>query len=280
MKGYTTREVAEILGLSQTRIRAWASMGVLAPERNARGHFRFTFQDIVLLRAARELFDASVPPRRVRRSLERLRGQLPEGRPLSAVRISASGDRVVVTDAGRSWEPESGQLQMDFVVSEIAAAAAPVLRRALEARPGPTSRTADDWYDQGVDLEAVAPDQAKDAYRKALALDPDHPDAHLNLGRLLHEEGALDEAERHYRSAASADPASARALYNLGVALEDREGRAGAVEAYEAALRLDPELAVAHFNLSRIFESMGRDAEALKHLAAYKRILERGGRNA
>lgn len=280
MKGYTTREVAEILGLSEDRIRAWAGMGLLAPERNARGHFRFDFQDIVLLRAARELFDASIPSRRVRRSLERLRAQLPEGRPLSAVRITASGDRIVVTDAGRSWEPDSGQLQMDFAVSEVAEAAAPVLRRALERRPSEEPRTADDWYDEGVDLEAVTADRAKDAYRRALALDPDHPDAHLNLGRLLHEEGALDEAELHYRSAASADPASARALYNLGVALEDREGRAGAVEAYEAALRLDPELAVAHFNLSRIFESTGRNAEALKHLAAYKRIVERGGREA
>ena len=157
-----------------------------------------------------------------------------------------------------------------------------MLRRALEARPSTEPHmSADDWYDDGVDLEAVAPDRAMDGVpRGALALDPDHPDAHLNLGRLLHEEGALDEAERHYRSAASADPASARALYNLGVALEDREGRTGAVEAYG---RPCGSIRSSRWRTSTCPASSnptGEDAEALKHLAAYKRIVERGGREA
>ena len=49
------------------------------------------------------------------------------------------------------------------------------------------------------------------------------------------------------------------------------------IEAYQAALRLDTGLAVAHFNLSRLFEAEGRKADALNHLAAYKRLIERGG---
>jgi len=140
--------------------------------------------------------------------------------------------------------------------------------------------SADDRYDAAVDLEASDPAGASAAYREALILDPGHAEAHLNLGRLLHEQGILDEAEAHYRAAVAADPANARALYNLGVALEDRGSAAEAVGAYEAALGMDPDLAAAHFNLSRLHEATGRRADALGHLAAYKRILDRGSPDA
>lgn len=280
MKGYTTREVAEVLGLPTSKILSWTRSGLLTPQRGPRGAYLFSFQDIVLLRTARELLDAEVPARRVRQALESLRDQLPTGRPLSAVNISAVGDRVLVRDAGTVWDPDSGQLQMDFSVSEIASLAEPVARRALEERADTGDLAADDWYNTGVDLEAVAPDRAKEAYTKALEIDPSFAEAHLNLGRLVHEEGAVAEAEAHYRTATSADPGSGRAFYNLGVALEDQGRSAGATEAYQAALRLDPDLAVAHFNLSRLFEAEGRDTDALSHLAAYKRLLDRGGERA
>ena len=280
MKGYTTREVAEVLGLPTSKILSWTRSGLLTPQRGPRGAYLFSFQDIVLLRTARELLDADVPTRRVRQALEGLREHLPTGRPLSAVNISALGDRVLVRDAGAVWDPDSGQLQMDFAVAEVATLAEPVARRALRERAQAGDLSADDWYNTGVDLEAVAPDRAKEAYARALELDPSFADAHLNLGRLVHEEGAVAEAEAHYRTATSVDPASGRAFYNLGVALEDQGRAVGAIAAYEAALRLDSDLAVAHFNLSRLFEAEGRDADALSHLAAYKRLLDGGGARA
>ncbi len=277
MMGYTTREVAEALGLSTSRIRGWTRGGLITPRRGPRGTYLFSFQDIVLLRTARELLEAEIPARRVRESLEALREQLPVGRPLSAVHISAVGDRILVHDECSLWDPNSGQLEIDFAVDDVANAAEPLARRAHGKREEDAAMTSDDWYDSGLDLEAAAPDQAVAAYRQALELDPVHSDAHLNLGRLLHEDGRVDEAESHYREAADADPESARAFYNLGVALEDQGLRPGAVEAYETALRLDGELAVAHFNLSRLFEADGQGRDALRHLAAYKRLIERGG---
>lgn len=280
MKGYTTREVAEVLGLPTSTILSWTRRGLITPTRGPRGAHVFSFQDIVLLRTARELLDADVPARKVRRALEALRDQLPVGRPLSAVTISAVGDRVLVQDEAGAWEPASGQLHIDFAVSEIAQAAVPIARRALAERGDDEGMTADDWYDSALDLEAVSADEAIGAYRKALELDATHSDAHLNLGRLLHEAGRVDEAEAHYREAVEADPRSARAFYNLGVALEDRGLRPGAVAAYEAALRLDGDLAVAHFNLSRLFEAEGRKTEALSHLAEYKRLIQREGLGA
>jgi tetratricopeptide (TPR) repeat protein len=280
VKGYTTREVAEVLGLPVSTILSWTRRGLITPSRGARGAYVFSFPDIVLLRTARALLDADVPARRIRLALEALRDQLPVGRPLSAVRISAVGDRVLVQDESGAWEPDSGQLHIDFAVSELAEAAVPVARRALAERRGDEGMTADDWYDSALDLEAVSAEEAIGAYRKAIELEPTLSDAHLNLGRLLHEAGRVDEAEAHYREAVEADPQSARAFYNLGVALEDRGLRPGAIEAYEAALRLDADLAVAYFNLSRLFEAEGRKAEALSHLAEYKRLIQREGLGA
>ena len=280
MKGYTTREVAEVLGLSTSRILSWTKNGLLTPQRDSRGAFLFSFQDLVLLRTARDLLAKDVPARRVREALEALREQLPVGRPLSAVHVSALGDRILVQEDDAVWEPNSGQLQIDFDVADIADQAEPVARRALEAPSRQDSMSADDWFNTALDLEAVTSDEAISAYQKALALEADHADAHLNLGRLLHEGGRVQEAESHYRSATDADPESGRAFYNLGVALDDQGLRSGAIEAYQAALRLDGDLAVAHFNLSRIFEAEGRRPDALRHLAEYKRLIERGGLGA
>jgi len=272
--GYSTREVSAVLGLPTATILSWTRAGLLTPVRGPRGAYFFSFQDIALLRAARDLLDADVSSRRIKRTLETLRAELPGGRPLSAVHMVALGDRVLIRDGERVWDADSGQMVIDLEASSVDVA--PEGATTPEVELG----AADDWYDAAVDLEREAPERAKEAYLRALTLDPGHAEAHLNLGRLLHEAGDVAEAEAHYRTALHADPASARAFYNLGVALEDQGRGPAAAEAYEAALRLDPELAVAHFNLSRLCEAAGRQTEALAHLAAYKRILERGGLGA
>lgn len=276
MKGFSTREVAEVLGLPSSKILSWARSGLLTPERGPRGAYYFSFQDIVLLRAAKDLLDSAVPTRRVREALKALREQLPVGRPLSAVHISAAGDRVLVRDDEAVWEPDSGQLALDFSVAEVAQRVEPIARRAMSAEGSAPEMTADDWYDTALDLEAVDIGSAKAAYDRALAVDSNHTEAHVNLGRLLHEEGALSEAEDHYRVAAAADPENGRPLYNLGVVLEDQGRSDDAIQAYRGALEVEESLAVAHFNLSRLHEERGDNEDALAHLAAYKRLLERG----
>lgn len=276
MKGFSTREVAEVLDLPTSTILSWTRSGLLTPERGSKGAYVFSFQDIVLLRAAKELLDSEVPARRVRTALAALRHQLPVGRPLSAVHISAIGDRVLVRDDSAVWEPDSGQFTIDFLVADVAEAAEPIARRVVADQAGDAGMSADDWYDTALDLEAITPESAIHAYREALTREPDHADAHVNLGRLLHERGDLVEAERHYRAASAADAEGGRARYNLGVVLEDLDRAEEAVLAYRDAIRVDEGLATAHFNLSRLCEARGDAAEALSHLATYKRLLERG----
>ena len=276
MKGYATPDVAKLLGLSVSQVRAFARSGFLDPDRGPRGEYRFSFPDLVLLRTAKGLADSRVPARRIRRSLQTLRRQLPAGRPLSAVRISADGDRVVVRDGATSWNPESGQIQLDFAVADLASRAAPLARQAARAaRAAADPLDADEWYDLGFDLEAVDLDEARDAYRRALELDPDHGDAHVNLGRLLQEGGDAAQAVAHYLLALERNPKHATAWYDLGIALEDLRRRPDAIRAYERAIALDPKLADAHFNLSRLYEAAGKRAAALRSLSRYRLLADR-----
>lgn len=272
--GYTTREVAEVLGLPAARIRAFARSAFLEPARGPGRELRFSFRDIVLLRAVRDLLAAEVSAGKIRRALDRLQEQLPEGRPLSAVRIAADGDRIVVREQGATWEPESQQLVIDFAVAELAARAAPYAIRAAEDRARSDELDADGWFELGYDLETVAPVEAAMAYRRALEIEPGHVEANLNLGRLAHEERDLVAAEMCYRRALASDPNCSVAHYNLGCALEDRGDFDGAIDAYRRTIRLEPAYAEAHFNMARIYERLGQAAEAFRHLADYHRLLD------
>jgi tetratricopeptide (TPR) repeat protein len=185
----------------------------------------------------------------------------------------ADGDRIVVSDGYAAWNPESGQLSIDFAVRDLATRAAPIARRtAAAARRAEGDFDAAGWYELGLELEAVAPTEARDAYRRALELDAHHADAHVNLGRLLQEQGLVEEAERHYRLALHDNPDHATAAFNLGIALEDLGRPGDAIAAYRAALSADPRLADAHFNVARLYEQAGKKAAALRHWSIYRRI--------
>ncbi len=274
MKSYTTRDVARLLGLSEAQVRSQAR-GYLAPDRGPRNAYRFSFQDLVLLRTAKALGEARIPPRRIRRALRNLTRQLPPGRSLSGVRISSEGDRVVARDGGTAWNPESEQVLLDFEIAELAAQAGPVARRlAREARRSPEPLTAEQWYDLGVDFETAAPGDARDAYARAIALEPRHVAARVNLGRLLQEAGSPAEAAIQYRAVLEAQPRHPTAAFNLGTALEDLGRPADAIAAYRMAIESDDDFADAHFNLARLYERAGKRTAALRHLNAYRRLCD------
>lgn len=276
MKGYSTREVAKLLSMSEASVRGYVRAGFLAPERGPRREMRFSFQDLVFLRTAGGLAEAGLKPSRIRRALTRLRGRMPEGRPLTAVRLAVEGGRVVVEEGARRWQPESGQILFDFGVADLARKTAPFVRRAFrEAQNDGSALSAEDWYEWGCELERGSPGEAIDAYRRALSLDAGHADAHVNLGRLLHESGDAEGAARHYEAALAARPDDGTAAYNLGVALEDLGRLPEARLAYLKATRLDPGNADAHFNAATLAEKLGRFAEALRHLREYRKLTRR-----
>jgi tetratricopeptide (TPR) repeat protein len=274
--GYAARDVARLIGLTIPQIMGIVRAGCIAPRRGQRREYRFSFQDLVVLRTARDLMER-MPARRVHHALGRLKEQLPTGRQLTALRITAEGDAIVVRDGAAAWNPVSGQAVLDLDVASLATQVAPLVQKAAqEAREAEEELGAEDWYRMGCDLEPCDAVQAEHAYRRALELDPDHADARLNLGRLLHEGGQIPAAEAQYRRVLDVRPQDATAAFNLGVALEDMRRPQAAVDAYERALGSDPEYVDAHYNLARLWERMGDPQRALRHLQACRRLAESG----
>lgn len=277
MRGYGTGDVAQILGLSPAQVRGYVRSGFLKPERGGHGDYRFSFEDLVFLRTAKGLLEARIGPRRVRRALAKLREQLPEGRRLTGLRVTAEGSRIVVADGSERWQPESGQALLDFGVAELAEKVAPIAREAFrEAQEDADALTADDWYEWGCELETAAPPDAREAYRRAITLDPAHADALVNLGRLLHEAGDARGAEENYRRALATRPGDSVAAFNLGVALEDLGRGDDALKAYESAVLFDPDNADAHYNAASLYERQGQVQAALRHLKSYRNLIREG----
>ena len=278
MSGYSTRDVADLLGMSASQVRSFARAGLSSIDHGS-GTYRFSFEDIVLLRAAKELIEAHIHPRKVWSSLRRLRDQLPKGKSLSSVKIVAEGDRVVVKENASTWSPDSGQFSFSFAVQDMAQQVAPLVRKAAKTAHTKQNLSSDDWYELGLDLELIsASDDAKIAYRLAIELDGKnaHAHAHINFGRLLQVDGDVANAENHYREALVCAPENATARFNLGTALEDQGRAVEAIDAYTEALALLPDFADAHYNLAQLYEKRGDRSAALQHFSRY-RILSNAG---
>jgi hypothetical protein len=266
-EGYSLRDVDRLLGLSRSVVNGFIDAGFVAPARGARREYRFTFQDLVVLRAAQALVEADIPTARILKSLRKLRAMLPATMPLAGLRIEAVGDSIVVSEGATRWRPDDGQyvLQLDVPVEG---------GRLVVIAPEPAKLAPQqvDWFERGLAQEAAAPETACDAYRRAIDADPAHRDAYVNLGRLLHERGKLSEAAMVYAQALSRFGPDPTLAYNLGVVYEDAGDSAAAIERYRQAVYASPDFADAHFNLARLFEAAGQQREALRHWSAFRKL--------
>jgi tetratricopeptide (TPR) repeat protein len=273
MQDYGVRDVERLLGLSRATIRALITAGFVSPSRGPRNSWRFSFQDLIVLRTAQALADSHVSQRRITRSVRELRRTLPDAMPLSGLSISAVADRVVVREGARRWQAESGQYLLEFE-GDPAKGQLNVIQPAGGHPPAEDDSQA--LIDLAAALESDDPAAAIEAYQRAIDFDPSRLDARINLGRLLHESRRLSKAEEVYRAALDACGSEALLLFNLGVLLEDMNRKPAAIEAYAAALREDPALADSHYNLALLYRKLGRPKEAIRHLAEYRRLKRSG----
>ena len=272
--GYTTRQVAEIVGFNTDQVRHYVRRKLVQPARGERGEYRFSFQDVVLLRTAKGLMDASVTTRRAYRALVKLKAELAQAQSLSSVRIYADGSSVMVRDSEQTWEVETGQATIDFETTQMSTESlahnvAEIANKHVILAKQSSEMDTDEWYNLGLDLEEVEPEKAPDAYKQSIRLDPKNADAHVNLGRLYQLKGDLKHAKRHYELAITARPGHQLAFYNLGTVFDELDETSKASEFYEKA----PAIPDAHYNLARICELKGDEVSALRHMRYYRDLL-------
>ncbi len=190
---------------------------------------------------------------------------------------SAVGERVVVREGKSHWQVDDGQYVLGLDVSMENGLLRVIERKEEkeereESAPA-SAETQQDLFARALELESTDPGAAAKAYERAVETDGDDPAAWTNWGRLMHERGELREAEIIYRKALEACGADALLLFNLGVLLEDLERTDEALEAYQASLEEDPTFADCHFNLARLYDVLGKEQHAIRHLGQYRRLL-------
>ncbi|HEY7372671.1 MAG TPA: tetratricopeptide repeat protein [Polyangia bacterium] len=291
---YSYGGAAKILDIAESKLRYWAQVGFVGPSGRRGGKPVYSFQDLVSVKAAKELVDRGFKAAEIRKAIEGVRAALPHlDRPLDRLRVAFDGTRLVVVDDDTAFEP-SGQRVFDFGLAELAgkvgytpapagagagAAAAvplpePARAETAPAKPKATftaTRSAYDWFVEGTRAEAAGGDEARaeSCYREALALDPGLAAARTNLGGLAYRAGDTSRAKEAFEAALALDPDQPEARFNLANLVLESGDLELAVAEFRRVLQADPEFADAHFNLAVALERLGGRAQARAHLERY-----------
>ena len=263
---YSRADVRRKFGLSERQLRSWERQNLIAAGAS------YTFSDLIAIKTLLRLRENKIPVREIARALTSLRRKLGEFKqPLAELRVVSDGKRISVHVGGQKMEAVSGQILFDFDAAEIGAVKDfPERRRNTVHR----ARESEAWFQKGLELEETgAPvEDAVDAYRRVLDLNPGAAGALVNLGTIYYRLRKFEEAEKYYRQAAEADPAYPLAQFNLGN-LYDEQGRMKeAFDHYRRALALNPQYADAHFNLALLSERLGDPLKAVHHWKTYLKL--------
>lgn len=111
------------------------------------------------------------------------------------------------------------------------------------------------------------PKKAEEHYQAAVRLNPNQfADAPYNYGLVLMKEGRLEEAGQAFRRALEINPSFAEASNDLGYLLERQGNLAEAIAEYKKAVEERPAFRQAHFNLGRVLVNRHQYQEGIREL--------------
>lgn len=120
-------------------------------------------------------------------------------------------------------------------------------RKALEMNP----EMPDAWTHFGTLLEAIGEsEEGLACYHRALEINPDYAGAHAFLGVALQERGQLEEAQQALEKAVHLAPDNAEIYFQLGRCLQAQEKWLDAIACFQKVRRLDPE----HAGATQLYE--------------------------
>ncbi len=161
------------------------------------------------------------------------------------------------------------------------AAAADQFRLALRENPKGLGL----HYALGNSLAPLAktPDERQKAWEEfeaELQLNPRHAPSYHQLAELALLDGRPSEALKKFERALQIDPGYASAHAGVCRVLAMQERTAEALPHCETAVRMDPELRDARYRLARLYQQLGRDQDAQREMAAFRKLDEEARRQA
>jgi len=275
---YTFGAASRILEVAEAKLRYWSQSGFVGPSVRRGARQLFTFQDLVSVRAAKELVERGFQPAYIRKAIEQVKKSLPTiDSPLTKLRVIWDGNSLGLVEDGVTFEV-SGQRRFDFGLNDLAQRATQVLALAgthLDAekpgQPAGPERNAFEWFAEGMskDAEPGEESEAEDCYRKALEKDPRLAAAHTNLGGILYQRGDSGAARAAFESALAIDPEQPEARYNLATILFQQGEIEQAASELRRVVAQNPWFADAHYNLASALERLGGKRQAAEHLSRF-----------
>jgi tetratricopeptide (TPR) repeat protein len=107
---------------------------------------------------------------------------------------------------------------------------------------------------------------SSEAYEAVISLDPENPEAHLELGILNEREGHMERAEEHFVESLKGDPANPRALYSYASLYYTADDLEVAEEILERAIAADARYSPALSALASIQARRGEFGDALDYI--------------
>jgi tetratricopeptide (TPR) repeat protein len=266
---YSRSEVRRQFGLSERQLRSWERQALIPPAE------QYNFSDLIAIQTLIKLRENRIQLRQIGRALESLREKLAwVKQPLSELRIVSDGRKIAVHLAGQKMEALTGQILFDFEASELGG----VKAFPEQKREATRLRESEAWFQKGLELEerGARMEEAIEAYKKVLELNPAAAGALVNLGTICYRQHRFAEAEEYYKEAVVADPQYPLAQFNLGNLYDERGRSREAFHHYRRALELNPSYADAHFNLALLSERAGEPLKAVHHWQAYLKLDKTG----
>jgi len=111
---FSTRAAARILAVPPERIRYWVKRQFINPSTLRGRNFRFAFNDLILMRLAKELLPTRRHLEPIQRCFERVRNMIGPSRPVHSLKLENLDGHIVMRDGTACFEVESGQLVFNF----------------------------------------------------------------------------------------------------------------------------------------------------------------------
>ncbi len=227
--------------------------GLIQPSHRAHGEVFYAFGDLATIRQADAELGEGATFRAVLRNLLASRdGQLAfdfrlDARPAKILQLKRPDAPPLATLMGASAPDESFAAEHEFAVASS--------------------------LDDG---DPAHFDDALDAYRRTLEIDPYLVPALINLANIHYARNELAEAQALYERAIALEPDVFESHFNLGNIFHDLGRYPEAQECYREALRINPTYADAHFYLAVSLEKSGLSQEARLHWRAYQELAPNG----